>query len=62
MSLFIIIIIIILMVILNQILQYAILLFQWTEYNSKSDHLNFLFSVDLFMKTGLLMTKSALRH
>ena len=29
------------MVILNQILQNAILLFQWSEYNSKSDHMNF---------------------
>ena len=30
------------MVILNQILQYAILLFQWSEYNSQSEHLNCL--------------------
>ena len=29
------------MVILNQILQNATLLFQWSEYNSQSDHLNF---------------------
>ena len=28
-------------IILNQILQYAILLLQWSEYNSQSDRLNF---------------------